>query len=77
MTVLSEEIKHHVKEEEARGDGVFAQARKAGLDLVALGEQMAARKEQVIEQFKTSGLPAPKTRAFTGHKLDQSKPVDG
>jgi len=76
MTVLSEEIKHHVKEEKAPGDGVFAQARKAGLDMVALGERMAARKEQVLEQFKTGGLPAPKTRAFTGHKLDQSKPVE-
>jgi Hemerythrin HHE cation binding domain len=76
MTVLSEEIKHHVKEEEAPGNGVFAQARKAGLDMDALGERMATRKEQLLEQFKTSGLPAPKTRAFTGHKLDQSKPVE-
>jgi len=76
MTVLSEEIKHHVKEEERRGEGVFAQAREAGLDMEALGERMAARKEQVLEQFKTSGLPAPKTRAFTGHMLDQSKPVE-
>ena len=76
MKVLSEEIKHHVKEEEAPGDGVFAQARKAGLDMVALGERMAARKAQVLEQFKTNGLPAPKTRAFTGHKLDQSRPVE-
>jgi Hemerythrin HHE cation binding domain len=76
VKVLSEEIKHHVKEEEAPGNGVFAQARKAGLDMDALGERMAARKEQVLEQFKTSGLPAPKTRAFTGHKLDQSKPVE-
>ena len=42
----------------------------------ALGERMAARKKQVLEQFKTNGLPAPKTRAFTGHKLDQSKPVE-
>ena len=76
MKVLSEEIKHHVKEEEAPGDGVFAQARKAGLDMVVLGERMAARKKQVLEQFKTNGLPAPKTPAFTGHKLDQSKPVE-
>jgi hypothetical protein len=76
MTVLSEEIKHHVKEEEAPGDGVFAQARKAGLDMVALGERMAARKHEVLEQFKTGALPPPKTRAFTGHKLEQSKPVE-
>jgi hypothetical protein len=76
MTVLSEEIKHHVKEEERPGEGVFAQAREAGLDMEALGERLAARKAQLLEQFKTSGLPAPKTRAFTGHKLEQSKPVE-
>jgi hypothetical protein len=76
MTVLSEEIKHHVKEEERPGQGVFAQAREAGLDMEALGERLAARKAQLLEQFKTSGLPAPKTRAFTGHKLEQSKPVE-
>jgi hypothetical protein len=76
MTVLSEEIKHHVKEEERPGEGVFAQAREAGLDMEALGERLAARKAQLLEQVKTSGLPAPKTRAFTGHKLEQSKPVE-
>ena len=76
MKVLSEEIKHHVKEEERPGEGVFAQAREAGLDMEALGERLAARKAQLLEQFKTSGLPAPKTRAFTGHKLEQSKPVE-
>ena len=76
MKVLSEEIKHHVKEEERPGEGVFAQAREAGLDMNALGKRMAARKAQVIEQFKASGLPAPKTRAFTGHRLEQSKPVE-
>ena len=76
MKVLSEEIKHHVKEEERPGEGVFAQAREAGLDMDALGDRLAARKAQLLEQFKTSGLPAPKTRAFTGHKLEQSKPVE-
>jgi Hemerythrin HHE cation binding domain len=75
MTVLSEEIKHHVKEEERPGEGVFAQAREAGLDMDDLGARLAARKAQLLEQFKT-GLPAPKTRAFTGHKLEQSKPVE-
>jgi hypothetical protein len=76
MKVLSEEIKHHVKEEERSGDGVFAQAREAGLDMAALGDRMAARKAQVLAQFKSNGLPAPKTRAFTGHKMEQSKPVE-
>src|SRR6478736_4733026 len=56
VKVLSEEIKHHVKEEEKRG-GIFSGAREAELDLAALGEQMAARKEELLAQFKASGLP--------------------
>jgi hemerythrin superfamily protein len=47
VTVLSEMIKHHVKEEEQR-DGMFAKARQAEMDLVALGEQLAARKAQIM-----------------------------
>lgn len=43
VTVLSEMVKHHVKEEEQPG-GMFAKARKSDLDLAALGEQLAARK---------------------------------
>ena len=60
VKVLSEEIEHHVQEEEKRMDGLFAQARKAGLDMDALGEQLAARKAELTEQFKTSGIPTPK-----------------
>ncbi len=52
VKVLSEEIQHHVKEEEARMEGLFAQARKAGLDMDALGEQMAARKAQLLAAYK-------------------------
>ena len=75
MKVLSEEIKHHVKEEERPGDGVFAQAREAGLDMDALASRMAARKKLLLAQFKSKGLPPPKTRSFTGHRLEQSKEV--
>ena len=75
VKVLSEQIKHHVKEEEMRSEGMFAQAREAGLDMDALGEQMAARKKELLADFKANGLPAPKTRSYTGHKLEQSQPV--
>jgi hemerythrin superfamily protein len=60
VKVLQEEIEHHVQEEEKRMEGLFAQARKAGLDMDALGEQLAARKLELTEQFKASGIPTPK-----------------
>jgi hemerythrin superfamily protein len=47
VTVLSEMIKHHVREEEQR-DGMFAKARQADMDLRSLGEQLAARKAQLM-----------------------------
>jgi hemerythrin superfamily protein len=43
VKVLSEMIKHHVKEEEQPG-GMFAEARDSDMDLVALGEQLQSRK---------------------------------
>jgi hemerythrin superfamily protein len=46
MTVLSEMIKHHVKEEEQPG-GMFSEARKSDMDLQALGEQLLARKQEL------------------------------
>ena len=75
MKVLSEQIKHHVKEEEKPSEGLFAQARKAGLDMDELGVRLAARKKELLAQFADSGLPPPETRSFTGHKLEQGKPV--
>ncbi|MBI1186644.1 MAG: hemerythrin domain-containing protein [Alphaproteobacteria bacterium] len=47
--VLSEMIKHHVHEEEKR-DGMFARARKADLDLKALGEDLAERKRALMDK---------------------------
>src|SRR3954447_12051586 len=59
VKVLQEEIEHHVQEEEKRMEGLFAQARKAGLDMDALGEQLAARKQELTEEFKATGIPPP------------------
>jgi hypothetical protein len=76
VTVLAELIKHHVKEEEKRSEGLFAQAKKAGLDVEALGEQLMARKEQLKRQFEAGGhLPPAHTRSYTGHNLVQDKPL--
>ena len=46
VTVLSEMIKHHVKEEEQPG-GMFAEARKSDMDLDDIGEQLQQRKQQL------------------------------
>jgi len=60
VKVLQEEIEHHVEEEEKRLEGLFAQARKADLDLDELGQQLASRKAELTEQFKASGIPTPR-----------------
>lgn len=57
VKVLSEEIKHHVKEEEMRVEGMFAQAREAGVDVVELRDQMLARKQELMTAVKNGGLP--------------------
>ncbi len=59
VKVLQEEIEHHVQEEEKRLEGLFAQARKAELDMDALGEQLAVRKQELLETYKTTGIPKP------------------
>ncbi len=76
VKVLSEMIKHHVKEEERPGEGLFAQLRKADLDLVAMGQRLKARKEQLAKELEGGDLPPPETRSFTGHELVQSKPLE-
>lgn len=62
VKVLSEEIKHHVHEEEARSEGMFSQAREAGLDMVALRDAMLARKQELMAQAKAEALPQAELR---------------
>jgi hemerythrin-like domain-containing protein len=64
VKVLSEEIKHHVKEEEMRVEGMFAQAREAGIDVIALRDQMLARKQELTAEAKTGGLPPAQPTAL-------------
>ena len=61
VTVLKEEIEHHVREEEKRHDNMFQQARAAGADLETLGEQILARKEELLAIAKDGGLPPAQT----------------
>ena len=67
--MLSEEIAHHVKEEEMRVEGLFSQAREAGLDMDALGEAMRDRKAELLARFEASGLPVQQVHALKGARV--------
>jgi len=66
VKVLQEQIEHHVEEEEKRMEGMFSQARKAGLDMETLGEQLASRKRQLTTEFETNGIPRPQLKTMEG-----------
>jgi hypothetical protein len=63
VKVLQEEIEHHVKEEEKQRDNMFQQARATDVDLDALGEVMAARKQELKALAESEGLPPAKPAA--------------
>lgn len=69
VKVLSEMIEHHVEEEEKRVEGMFSQARKAGLYMDTLGQRMASEKAQLVATYKASGLPKPETPSLGGTHL--------
>ena len=65
-----------MKEEEQPKEGIFAQARDAEIDLVALGGKLKMLKDELVADLnKRTALPPPETRTFAGHKLIQSRPV--
>ena len=48
VTVLGEMIDHHVKEEEGE---MFPKVRKSGMDLAALGQEIAERKQALMAEL--------------------------
>jgi hemerythrin superfamily protein len=65
VKVLSEMIKHHVKEEEQPG-GMFAEARDSEMDLEELGRQMAARKAELEGEEPDDEMPPGAMRKSGG-----------
>lgn len=63
-TVLKEYIKHHVSEEEKSGEGIFAKAIAAGVDMNALGQRLQARKQELMKAAETSGFSVPNPRSL-------------
>lgn len=63
VTVLCEEMNHHIKEEEKPKSGYFAQVRDSDIDLKALRDQMMQRKQQLMDKEKDGGLPAAQLAA--------------
>jgi hemerythrin-like domain-containing protein len=54
MRVLGEMIKQHIKEEE---DELFPELEAAKVDLNAVGEEIAERKEELTSESKTDDIP--------------------
>jgi len=61
ISVLAEEVKHHVKEEERAKEGMFAQCRETDVDLVDLRDRLMARKQELLEM---DALPVAELRTL-------------
>ena len=73
VRVLSEMIKHHVKEEEKR-DGMFAKARQSDMDLGEIGERLASRKQELMgsEDNSDDGDTARGPRGSAGGRKQEA-----
>jgi hemerythrin superfamily protein len=66
VTVLGEQINHHVKEEEGE---MFPKAKKAKLDQEALASEMTARKQELLRQMGST--PSDQERPETKKRANR------
>lgn len=67
--VLQEEIEHHVKDEERWLTGVFSQAKRHGVDMDKLGDELADRKAELMGGIEKNGLPKIKLSTMEDVKV--------
>ena len=68
VKVLSEYVKHHVGEEENATEGIFAKAKKAGVDMKALGARMAERKKELMQDTESLLARPPQPKSLTARQ---------
>jgi hemerythrin superfamily protein len=64
VKVLGDMVKHHVAEEERAGDGIFAKASAAGVDMSALGQKIGQRKPQLMAEVQSPDFRPPPVRSL-------------
>jgi hemerythrin superfamily protein len=75
VKVLSEDIKHHVQEEEKPSTGIFAKAKEGGIATPELAKRLAERKQELMEEAKAGALGPPETRSFRVRTNTGMKPA--
>src|SRR5437868_6063885 len=71
VKVLAEYIKHHVGEEEKAKEGIFAEARAAGVDMNALGQRLQTRKQELMKAENNLSPPRPRSLQITSQSSSE------